>query len=361
MANLRFAIIGTGFWSQFQLAAWHELGGVECVALCNRTRDRAEELARRFGVPSIYEDARAMLRAERLDFVDVITDVERHSRFVHLAAEHELPVICQKPMAMTLAEAEAMTRVCREAGVPFFIHENWRWQTPIRELKMRLASGQIGAVFRARIHFCSSFPVFDNQPFLKDLGQFILTDIGSHILDTGRFLLGEVETLACQVHRVHRDIKGEDVATVMMKMESGATLICEMSYASRLEHERFPETYIYVEGENGSIELGPDYWIRVTTADGTHARRHPPPRYSWADPAYDLVQASIVPCNADLLMALQGKKNAETTGEDNLKTMRLVFAAYESAQTNETVKLHSFVCGAGFQPALPGNYERAEI
>jgi predicted dehydrogenase len=341
MTNLRFAIIGTGFWSQFQLAAWRELGGVKCVALCNRTRERAEDLAGKFGVPAVYEDAREMLRRENLDFIDIITGVDTHGQFVRLAAEHRLPVICQKPMAPTLVEAAAMERACREARVPFLIHENWRWQTPLRELKKQLVNGRIGAVFRARIHFCSSFPVFDKQPFLKDLGQFILTDIGSHILDTARFLFGEAETLACQVHRIHQDIKGEDVATVMMKMEGGATVVCEMSYASRLEHERFPETYVYVEGEKGSMELGPGYWIRVTTADGTRARRHPPPRYPWAEPAYDLVQASIVPCNADLLLALQGKKTAETTGEDNLKTMRLVFAAYESARTNETVKVQS--------------------
>jgi D-apiose dehydrogenase len=339
MAILRFAIIGTGFWSQFQLAAWREIEGVECVALCNRTRARAEELARRFGVSAIYEDSREMLRREKLDFIDIITDVDTHSQLVHLAADHKLPVICQKPMAPTLAEAAEMTRACRGAGIGFFIHENWRWQAPIREMKKLLAGGTIGAVFRARIHFCSSFPVFDNQPFLKDLGQFILTDIGSHILDTARFLFGEAETLACQVHRVHPDIKGEDVATVMMRMEGGATVICEMSYASRLEHERFPETYVYVEGEQGSIELGPDYWIRVTTAVGTHARRYPPPRYGWADPAYDLVQASIVPCNADLLLALQGKKIAETTGEDNLKTMRLVFACYDAARNEQVIHL----------------------
>ncbi len=338
MANLRFAIIGAGFWSQFQLAAWRELDGVECVALCNRTRDRAEELARRFGVPAVYVDAREMLRRERLDFLDIITDVETHGQFVRLAAEHRLPVICQKPMAATLSEAEAMARVCREAGNAFFVHENWRWQRPIRELKATLASGHIGNVFRARIQFCSSFPVFDNQPFLKDLGQFILTDVGSHILDTARFLFGEAATLTCQTHRIHQEIKGEDVATVMMRMESGATVICEMSYASRLEHERFPETYVYVEGEQGSIELGPDYWLRVTTVEGTRARRYPPPRYAWADPAYELVQASIVPCNADLLAALQGKKVAETTGEDNLKTMRLVFAAYEAARNEATAR-----------------------
>ena len=78
----------------------------------------------------------------------------------------------------------------------------------------------------------------------------------------------------------------------------------------------------------------------------THAQRCPPPRYAWADPAYDVVHASIVPCNADILGALRGKP-AETTGEDNLKTMELVFAAYESAKTNRVV---SFPSGTGLSP-----------
>ena len=211
----------------------------------------------------------------------------------------------------------------------------WRWQTPIREVKNELERGTIGKPFRARLHFCSSFPVFDNQPFLKELEQFILTDIGSHILDTARFLFGEASSLYCQTHRIHAEIKGEDVATVMMKMDGGMTVTCEMSYASRTEHERFPETYIYVEGEKGSLELGPDYWIRVTTEAGTNSRRHPPPRYSWADPAYELIQSSMVACNANLLAALQGNGNAESTAADNLKTMQLVFSAYESARDDK--------------------------
>lgn len=341
MTNLRFAIIGTGFWARFQLAAWRELAGVECVAACDVDEARAAAFARQFGVASVYADAREMLAREQPDFVDIIAGVEAHGALVHLAAARRVPVICQKPMAGTPSEAEAMVRACRESGTPLFIHENWRWQTPLRRLKNELQNGSIGRVFRARVSFCSSFPVFDNQPFLKELERFILTDIGSHILDAARFLFGEAETLACHTHRVQPDIKGEDVATVMMRMASGATVVCEMSYASRLEHERFPETYVLVEGERGSVELGPDYWLRVTTAGGTHARRHAPPRYAWADPAYDLVQASIVPCNADLLSALQGRKEAETTGEDNLKTLRLVFAAYDSARGGKTVQFSS--------------------
>lgn len=334
MKQLRFAIIGTGFWARYQLAAWGELPGARCIALCNRTRAKAEVLAREFGVPAVYDDAEALLEREQPDFLDIITDVDTHSRFVHLAAAHQTPVICQKPMASSLAEAEKMIAACAAGGLWFGIHENWRWQTPLRELKKVLQSGVIGPVFRARLDYCNSFPVFDNQPFLKTLEHFILTDMGTHILDLARFLFGEPARVYCQTHQVHRDIKGEDAASVMLRMRDGATVTCHLSYASRVEHDRFPETFIHVEGEFGSVELAPDYWLRLTTKRGTESRRSPPPFYSWADPRYALVHSSIVACHADLLRGLQTNTAPETSAEDNLKTLKLVQAAYDSARGN---------------------------
>jgi predicted dehydrogenase len=339
MRPLRFAIFGTGFWSRFQLAGWRELEGAECVALYNRTRTKAEVLAHEFGVPAVYDDPEELLRREDVDFIDIITDVDTHGRFVHLAAEHRRSAICQKPLAPSPEDAERMVATCREAGVLLLVHENWRWQTPIRQLKHVLDEGRIGTPFRARIDMLSGFDVFANQPFLAELEQFILTDIGSHILDVARFLFGEASRLYCQTRRVHRNIKGEDVATVLMTMRDGTIVTCNMAYAgSALEHDRFPETYIFVEGDAGSVELGPDYWIRVTTADGTHSRRYQPPRYTWADPAYDVIHASIVRCNANLIAALRGDGAAETTGEDNLKTVELVFSSYRSANTGAAVR-----------------------
>ena len=340
MAGERFAIFGAGFWAHFQLAAWGELAdGPRCVAIYNRTRARAEALAREFGVPAAYDDPEALLDRERPDFVDIITDPGTHGRFVRLAAARGLPAICQKPLAPSLAEAAALVAACREAGTPLFVHENWRWQTPIRRLKVVLAAGTIGKPFRARIAMISGFPVFANQPFLKELEQFILTDMGTHLLDVARFLFGEAESVYCRIDRIHADIKGEDVATLVLRTAGGATVLCEMAYAGTpLEHDAFPQTTVFVEGDRGSLELAPGYWLRVTTADGTHARRVPPPRYRWADPAYDVVHASIVPCHEDLLGAIRGTGAAETTGEDNLATLRLVFAAYESAATGQAVR-----------------------
>lgn len=340
MRALRFATFGAGYWTGFQLAAWSELPGATCVALYNRTRARAESLAQRFGIPAVYDDARELLRRERLDFVDIITDVSSHAPLVAVCVQAGVPVVCQKPMADSLDAAEGMLQTCHAAGVPFIIHENWRWQRPIRQVKQVLDEGKIGSPFRARIQYSSSFPVFENQPFLKELDRFILTDMGSHILDVARFLFGEATHVYCRTSRVHPDIRGEDVATVMLTI-GDLTCTCELSYASRLEQEHFPQAYILIEGPLGSIELGPDYWVRVTTQEGTLARRYPPMRYAWADPSYDLVHASIVPCNANILHALQTGERAETDAAENIRTVRLVFAAYESRDTAQVIRVTS--------------------
>jgi D-apiose dehydrogenase len=340
MASLRFALLGTGFWSYYQLAGWLELQGAECVALYNRTPAKAEALAQRLGLQAtVYDSVETLLDTEKLDFVDICTNVETHAPLTRLAAGRGLNVVCQKPMATTLAEAREMVQTCRDAGVKLLINENWRWQHQIRALRVALDRGNIGKPFRARVHYCNSFPVFDNQPFLKELEQFILTDIGSHILDTTRYLFGDARSLYAQTYRVHPDIKGEDVATVLLDMANGMTVTCEMSYASRTEIEAFPQTYVYIEGDQGFLELAPGFTLRETTAAGTHITRHVPRHYAWADPAYDLVHTSIVDCQADLLRGLQGHSVAETNGDDNLKTMELVFGSYESAATRQTITL----------------------
>jgi predicted dehydrogenase len=335
---LRCAVIGTGFWSRFQIAAWKELQGVEIVAVCNRTRARAEEVAQLFQIPMVYDTAEGLLEKEPLDFVDIITDVDTHANFTLLAAAKGVNVICQKPMSPSLAEAKKMVDSCNEKGVLFFVHENFRWQAPIRALKATLDSGVIGKPFKARVSFVSAFPVFENQPFLAELEQFILTDVGSHVLDVCRFLFGEAKTLYCTTKKVNSEIKGEDVANVLMQMENGLHCYAEMSYASILEKEAFPQTLVLVEGEKGSLYLTNDFELRITTPKGTTAQKVEPVTYTWLDPAYAVVHSSIVDCNRDILNGLRGGKS-ETTGEDNLKTVQLVWASYRSAATGKVINL----------------------
>lgn len=342
MGEQRFGMIGAGFWAQFQLAAWQELSGARCVALCDHTLSKAESLAARFGVAGIYESAESLLSSESLDFIDIVTDVETHPKLAALAAERGLAAICQKPMASNLQLARQMVCDARRAGTELLVHENWRWQAPLRRLKQILNSGELGKPVRARIDYANSFPVFDNQPFLKELDQFILTDIGTHILDVARFLFGEASSLRCQTRRMRPDIAGEDVATVMMEMVSGLTLVCNMSYASHWQFDRFPQTMVAVEGTEAGVSLDVDYRITVYRRGSEISEEITPKSYPWADPNYALIHSSMVDCHRNLLSALRGEGEAETTGADNLRTLALVHASYESAAIDQVVRISKY-------------------
>lgn len=341
MKPLRFAIFGTGFWARVQLAAWREIGGTRCVAVYNRTRDKAEIFARDLGIPAVYDDPEELLVREKPDFVDNITEVGGHKPLSLLCARHRVPCICQKPMAPTLRDARAMVAAFARTGTPFYIHENWRWQAPLRALITTLRSGVLGTPFRARLTMTSGFDVWANQPALRTLDQFILTDLGTHLLDAARACFGEARSLYCQLHRTLPDVRGDNVATLLLSMgEARTSVLVEMAYArTPLEREVFPQTLAFVEGPDGSAEITPDYGLRITTRRGTRHRRHAPPCYDWADPRYAVAQASMVPCLRNLLGALRGRHAAETTGADNLRTLELVFAAYESARRDAVLHL----------------------
>jgi len=336
--NLKFGVLGCGFWSYYQVSAWRELEGVELAALYNRTRSKAEKFADEFGIQKVYDTAEELMSDTDINFVDIITDVAAHAELVHLAAKHKKPVICQKPMARSYEEGKGMVEACARAGIPFMVHENWRWQVPVRKVKEMLDTGIIGAPVRCNLYWCNSFPVFDNQPFLARIEQFALADMGVHILDVARFYFGEAQNLYCQIQKINKSIKGEDTASVMMQM-GNVTCIVQISYSSILEKEKFPETFVLIEGEKGSIELGADCWIRVTTKADTRSFRAVPPRYSWANPAYDIVHSSMVPTNTNWLQSFRSGKEPETSGADNLKTLQLVYAAYESVNTGKSVKI----------------------
>jgi predicted dehydrogenase len=343
MNKLRFAVFGCGFWARFQIGAWSEIEGVELVALYNRTLSKANILAELFHVPRVYDNPEELLQKEKLDFVEIITDVDTHARFTEMAVKHGIKnIICQKPMAPSFEEARRMVTLCRDAGVNLYIHENYRWQAPIRRFREILDSGVIGKPFKARVSFLSGFPVFENQPFLAELDKFILTDMGSHILDVTRFLFGEVKTLWCQTRSINHGIKGEDLAVVTMKMKNNMPVYSEMSYASIVEHDSFSTVYILAEGEKGSVYLGPGFEIRTTTRGQTVSEVVKFPFYEWADPDYIVNHESGIPLSRNILTDMIKQGKAENTGNDNFETVKLVWACYQSAATGKPVDMESF-------------------
>ena len=319
------------------------MGGVELVACWNRTHSRALNVAKRFGIPRVYEDVEELFQNEELDFVDVITEVPAHAPLVEMAARYRVPVICQKPMAPDYETAQRMVAVCEQAGIPFYVHENYRWQHPIREVKRVIDEGRIGKPFRGRtqfVHYLDPF-VWENQPLLKSLPKLVIADQGSHQFDLARFFFGEAQSIYCQHRRVRTDILAEDVASIQLKM---GDVICnvELSFVTHVPWKHFPEAILFIEGELGTVELLADFWIRLTTAEGVRLWQHKPPHYEWANPDYDVNHASMVPLHQDFLRALRGGPPPENTGADNLKTMQLVYAAYESAERNQVIQLDDY-------------------
>lgn len=345
MKKLKFAVLGCGYWSQFQLGAWKELNDVECVALYNRTKSKADELAERFGISKTYDNAEVMLQKEELDFIDIITDVDTHEPFTELGARYKKDVICQKPMAPGYEAAQRMMTITRNAGIRFYVHENYRWQPQFRRIKEILDSGVIGKPFRCESAFITAFPVFKTQPFLAKLENFALTDQGSHQFDVLRYLFGEAKTILCEKQTVNPAISGEDVTTSVLKMKNGVVCIQKISFSSPLEKEIFPQTLMLIEGDKGSIRLDPEFEINITSEKGTTKEIIQMRKYPWQTDRLKPEPPSIVDINMNILNDLSGKSKAETTAEDNFKTVRLVWAGYESANSGKVVEIDKFRTG----------------
>ncbi len=328
---LRFGVIGCGFWAQTQLHAWQEIEGVELAAVCDIDAAKSKQTALQFGANRYYTEAEEMLAGETLDFVDIVTTPPSHRALVELAAGHGLDVICQKPMAWSMEDAQAMVSACRETGVTFMVHENWRWQAPIREFKRLLTAGVIGRPFFGRISFRSDFDPFAGQAWLRETPRFVVIESGIHQLDVARFLFGEAHSLFCQTTRINSSIKGEDVATIMLAM-ADLTCIVDLSFSTPTEHQTFPQTFVTAEGPEGVLYLGADYRLYLTRPGSLEVRTLPDPEHRWTDRPWHVMQDSALQIQRHWIESLRTGNPLESDGADNLRTLELVFGAYESAE-----------------------------
>ena len=188
---LRGALIGTGSIAPYHLTAWQRVPGVQIVALCNRTIEKAQALGERFHIPAshIYQDFEDLLAREpNLNFVDIATAPALHRAQTELAAEHGLHVLCQKPLAPSLRDAQAMLDACQAAGVLLTVNENWRWRGWYRAVRQHLQQGTLGRLRYVRISSHHNVtlervdgsrpPLFDRQAYTRDLPQLLVFEWG---------------------------------------------------------------------------------------------------------------------------------------------------------------------------------------
>ncbi|MBY3034808.1 Gfo/Idh/MocA family protein [Rhizobium laguerreae] len=337
MTGLKGALIGCGFFAVNQMHAWNDVRGAGIVAICDRDPERLKIVGDQFGIDRRYGDAEALFADGGFDFVDIATTVQSHRALVELAARNKVPAICQKPFAKTLSDAKAMVEACRNAGISLMVHENFRWQTPIQAVRKALHADAIGTPFWGRFSFRSAYDVFSGQPYLAEGERFIIEDLGIHTLDIARYILGDVRSLTARTKRVNPRIKGEDVATILLDHENGATSVVDVSYATKLSKEPFPETLIELDGSEGTIRLTHGYGLEITNAKGATTTDVSPKLLSWASRPWHNIQESVYAIQQHWVNQLERGAEHSTSGADNLKTFALVEAAYDSAARRQTI------------------------
>lgn len=334
---MKVAVFGCGYWAAFQVAVWQDLG-VKVVAVWNRTSAKAHEFALKFNIPKVFDTPEELFEWGEFDVADIIADVGAHEELVLMSAAYRKNVICQKPMSDTLESCVNMVEACKNAGVLFAVHENFRYQPPTVMFKQALDSGVAGKILNARIVMRSpDEAIMSKQPALTVMPHMVLRDMGPHIFDVARYFFGEAQSIYALPVYSYPQYKVPDAALCTFKMANNVALHCDLLHKW---NDRF-----VAEGENGVIRL--DYFNILHIECGDDKRQIDTKTWSVLDyiPKFDWdlhgghIFSSIPACLNDLINAFENNVPAPTCGEDNLKTMRLVFAAIESFDTGNVVKV----------------------
>lgn len=338
----RGALIGCGFFAENHLHAWSEIAGAEIVALCDLDPARLDAAGDMFGVSARYRDVRDLLEAERLDFVDIATTASSHRPLVELCASKARTVICQKPFAETIADAQAMVAACRSSGAELIVHENFRWQPAFTLMRQQVGQGVIGTPHFARFSFRHGFDNYVNQPYLAEIERFTIMDVGLHLFDLARHFMGDVVRLSCTTQRLNPVVKGEDAFTVLLEHTSGATSICDCSFYSRYDPDPFPHTAAVIEGAGGTLELTREQMLVVHGAEGSNVINTEPEVPAWGAKPWHSVQQSVIAFQRHALDVMNRSAAPQPSGAHNLETLRLALAAYDAAEQGATIDMRTW-------------------
>lgn len=340
--KLRGFFIGAGFFSRNHLNAWADVEGAEIGAICDRDPARAEKAAAEFGIPAWHTDAKA-LQSGSFDFVDICTTMETHEALVGLAVDAGVPVIVQKPFAPDLATCLRIEAHARAASVPVMLHENFRFQKVFRRLREILRSGEIGEITFARLCWRNDIDIYSNQPYLLKTERFIIMDVGIHMLDLARFLLGDAHSVTCAKQSIRSGLAGEDAATLILRHDNAAVSIIDVSYATHRTPSTFPQTLGEIEGRLGTIQILEGETLRIHTAKGQRDEVIAPDTRPWTSAPWTQVQDSVPRTQQHFIDALRSRVEFETSARDSLQTYALAEAAYQSAASGRAVEIASLL------------------
>jgi predicted dehydrogenase len=224
---LKVAVAGTGYFSQFHFDGWSRLPEAKLVAVCSLDPAGLVDAAARHLIPRQFADVGAMLDATAPDLLDIVTPPSAHLAILQEAAQRGIHVICQKPLGGDLATAREMVRTAQDAGITFVVHENFRFQPWYREARRLLDAAAFGEVYNLSFRLRPGDGqgprgYLDRQPYFQQMPRFLIHETAIHMIDTFRFLLGEMSGVFARLRRLNPQISGEDAGLVLFEFASGA-------------------------------------------------------------------------------------------------------------------------------------------
>lgn len=339
---LKFALIGCGRIAKrhAELLGLKQIEGAQLAAVCDLSLPKAKSIGERFSVPH-YTDMHQMMQDEDIDAVVVLTESGNHARNVVDLAQYGKHIIVEKPMALTLDDADAMIRACDNAGVKLFVVKQNRFNVPVVKLREALEQGRFGKLIlgTVRVRWCRPQEYYDQAPWRGTwaMDGGVLTNQASHHVDMLEWMLGEVDSVFARSTTALAKIEAEDTAVVTLKFRNGALGIIEATTAVR---PKDLEGSISVLGEGGTVEIAGfavnkmKVWNFVDPMPGDDEVMeaysvNPPNVYGFGHQAY---YEHVVDC-------IKNNRRHLVDGLEGRKSLELINAIYESIETGKEVHL----------------------
>jgi D-apiose dehydrogenase len=341
-ATPRIAMVGAGYFAQFQLQGWRDAGAT-VVGLADIDSARADTLAQRFDVPRTFADAQAMLdalQAGGIDVVDVALPPQAQAAVVRAALERGLPTICQKPFGRDYADAHALSELASMRKVPLAVHENFRFTPWFRECRRLINAGHFGRLhgiaFRLRPGDGQGPRAYlDRQPYFQQMPELLVRETAVHFIDTFRYLMGEVRAVSARLRRLNPAIQGEDAGIVIFEFDDERSGLFDGNrlngFAAADPRRTMGE--MWLEGEHGVLRLDGDarlWWQPHGGVETEHA-------YNFdRDAAFG---GAVTALQAHVLAHLRQGSPLENAATDYLANLRVQAAIYLSHRTGSRIEL----------------------
>lgn len=339
---LRFALVGCGRIAKrhAELLGKGQIAHAQLAGVCDIVPRKAQQFGAQFAVPH-FEDMHRMVEMVRPDAVVVLTESGHHAQHVIELARHGCNIVVEKPMALTLDDADAMIHACDEAGVRLFVVKQNRFNVPVVRLRQALEKGRFGRLVlgTVRVRWCRTQEYYDQDPWRGTwaLDGGVLSNQASHHVDLLEWMLGDVDSVFAKSATALVNIEAEDTAVVVLRFRSGALGVIEATTATRPADL---EGSLSLLGEFGSVEIGgfAVNEIRVWKF------AHPDP-----DDAEVMTRYSVNPPNVygfghqayyeHVIDCIRNDKQQLVDGLEGRRSLELISAIYESIETAREVQL----------------------